>query len=87
MSQSSSAKLLGITFDENQKWKTQIQGTRGLLSALNKRLFVIRRLKNHFGQKALLKVVYGLFTSKIRYGLQLYGKVRRIDFDSEAGEF
>ena len=31
--------------------------------------------------KSLLKIVDGLFTSKIRYGLQLYGKVRRNDAD------
>ena len=76
VSQTSQAKLLGITFNEKQNWNTQIQGTGGLVSALNQRLFVIKRLKNHIGHQSLNKLVDGLFTSKINYGLQLYGKVR-----------
>ena len=32
-------------------------------------------MKNHVGAKSLLKLVDGLFKSKINYGLQLYGKV------------
>ena len=36
-----SAKLLGITLDCNQKWKTQIQGQGGTISNLNARLYVI----------------------------------------------
>ena len=44
--------------------------------ALNSRLYIIRRLRNHLSMKSVLKVVDGIFNSKIRYGLQLYGKVR-----------
>ena len=47
-----------------------------LNSSLNKRMFAINRLKNYLDKKALNKILDGLFTSKIRYGLQLYGKVR-----------
>ena len=45
------------------------------------RLFAIRRLKNHISKKALFKVVDGIFTSKIRYGIQLFGKMRRCEED------
>ena len=67
--QERSAKLLGLTFDENQGWKTHIYGTGGLISKLNKRLFAIRRLRNHINSASLMKVVDGLFTSKLRCGL------------------
>ena len=44
--------------------------------ALNRRLFTLRRLRNHLNDASLLKLVDGLFNSKIRYGLQLMAKVR-----------
>ena len=74
--QEKSAKLLGLTFDSNQGWQTQIYGPGGVIMSLNKRLFIIRRLQNHLSNDSLLKLVDGIFTSKIRYGLQLLGKVR-----------
>ena len=40
------AKLLGVKIDESQKWKSQISGKGGVISALNQRLFLINRLKN-----------------------------------------
>ena len=70
------ATLLGIKFDDDQHWESQIFGKGGVLSALNSRLYIIRRLKSHLSLRSIAKVVDGLFTSKIRYGLQLYGKVR-----------
>ena len=79
--QEKSAKLLGMTFESNQKWTEHIYGSGGLLSSLNQRLFFIRRLKNHVGLQALLKISDSLFTSKIRYGLQLLGSVRWLDSD------
>ena len=74
--QESYAKLLGITFNEKQNWTTQIRGQNGVVSGLNKRLFAIKRMKNYINNKSLTKIVDGLFTSKINYGIQLYGKVR-----------
>ena len=49
--------------------------------ALNRRLFTIRRLKNHLDSTSTKKMIDGLFTSKIRYGIQLFGKVRRLEED------
>ena len=71
-----SAKLLGMTFNDKQNWSDHVAGKGGLLKALNQRLFLIRRLKNVLNHTALLKVADSLFMSKIRYGLQLLGKVR-----------
>ena len=54
VSQVSEAKLLGIKFNQKQNWNSQIQGTGGVVSSLNKRLFVIKRLKNHVGISSLI---------------------------------
>ena len=74
--QERSAKLLGIVFNEKQKWSTQIRGPNGVVSGLNKRFFAIKKLKNYINVKSLTKIIDGLFTSKINYGIQLYCKVR-----------
>ena len=77
-----SAKLLGIQFQDSLQWKNQIFGKGGLISSLNSRLYIIRRLKGHLTLKNVLKVVDGIFTSKIRYGLQLIGKARTVRGDA-----
>ena len=74
--QESSAKLLGIKIEENQQWNEQINGTGGVIKSLNKRLFFIRRLKNQIDDSRLSKIVDSIWNSKLRYGLQLYAKVR-----------
>ena len=81
-----SAVLLGIPFQDNLQWKTQIFGKGGLVSSLNSRLFIIRRLKSHLSMRSVLKLVDGLFTSKVRYGLQLLGKVRTRAEDPECAD-
>ena len=82
VTQEASAKLLGMTFNEKQEWSTHIFGKGGLISSLNSRIYMIRRLKNHLNKDALSKIIDGLFTSKLRYGLQLLGKVRRNEEDA-----
>ena len=42
-----SAKLLGLVFNDKQDWNTHINGTGGLIAPLNKRLYLVRRLRNH----------------------------------------
>ena len=80
------AKLLGMTFNDKQTWNEHIHGKGGVVSSLNSRLFIIRRLKGHLGKKSLRKVAESLFISKIRYGLQLLGKVRREKSDTLSGD-
>ena len=83
----SNATLLGIRFQDNQQWSSQIHGKGGLLSALNSRIFIIRRMRSHLSNSSILKLVDGIFTSKIRYGLQLYGKVRMTEEDQQGKDF
>ena len=79
----SSATLLGIKFQDDLTWKSQIFGKGGVISSLNSRLYIVRRLMSHLSLKSVIKVVDGLFNSKIRYGLQLLGKVRLTNEDPE----
>ena len=71
--QSTTAKLLGIEIDEEQKWKPQVNK---LITALDRRLFYMRRVAGKISNKGLKKVADSIWTSKMRYGLQLYQEVR-----------
>ena len=46
----------------------------------------LRRLKNFVNKEALKKIADSIFTSKVRYGLQLLGKIRWSDQDSKQGD-
>ena len=87
ITQERSAKLLGITMDDTQKWHSQIYGTGGLLSSLNSRLFMIKRLRNAINRESLIKVAHSLYTSKLRYGFGLLGKIRWTENDTQTNEF
>ena len=77
---------MGIQFQDNLQWKCQISGKGGILAALNSRLFIIRWLKNHLSMDSIRKIVDGIFTSKIRYGLQLLGRVRSTSSDPQCAD-
>ena len=62
----STATLLGIKFQDDLQWKTYVFGKGGLLSALNSRLYIIRRMMSHLSVESVCKLLDGLFTSKIR---------------------
>ena len=74
--ESTSSKLLGMTIDKDQKWKSHVYGKKGLISSLNQRLFMIRRLSNNITSHRMQLLVDGIWTSKLRYGLQLFSEVR-----------
>ncbi len=62
--------------DNDQKWKSHFCGKGGLLSSLNQSLFMVKRISISISKKKLRKVVDSLWTSKLRYGLQLCTEVR-----------
>jgi hypothetical protein len=70
------AKLLGIEIDDDQGWTSHVYGKGGLLASLNQRLFMIKRMTNHVKRSKLKKIVDSIWTSKLRYGLQLFAEVR-----------
>ena len=81
--QEQSTKLLGMTINENMTWKEHFYGKNGLISALNKRLFTIRRVSNHIPRYKLLQLAHALWMSKLRYGLQLCKNVRNLESEQK----
>ena len=75
-----------MTINDLQKWNSQIEGKGGLLSSFNQRNFLLRRVQKYLGKEQTKKVAYSIWTSKLRYGLQFYGKVRRSDLDPLSSE-
>ena len=51
------AKLLGVSIDDNQRWKTQIYEKGGLLPSLNSRIFNVRRLQSQIGNQNMKKIM------------------------------
>ncbi len=74
--ESKSAKLFGVVMDNDQKWKSHFCGKGGFLSSLSQRLFMVKRILKYISKNKLRKVVDSLWTSKLRYGLQLCTEVR-----------
>ena len=79
------AKLLGVMINDDQSWNEQITGTGGMIPSLNSRLFIIKRISAAISRDRLNRIVDSLYTSKLRYGLQLLGKVRTKEEDSSNG--
>ena len=76
-----STKLLGIQIDEAQNWKDQY---KSLKTALNQRLFVIRRIKRQITKEKIMTMVHSLWVSKLRYGLQLCTRVQILHDDKKS---
>ena len=69
--------------DDSQKWNSQIYGKGGTLSSLSSRMFIIKRIQNQVGKKSIKKIVDSLYTSKLRYGLPLFGKIKWTETDTQ----
>ena len=82
-----SSKLLGVQINDKENWKNQINEKGGVISSLNQRLYLIRRLKNQVNKERLRKITDSIWTSKLRYGLQLYGQTRIESEDVLTKEF
>ena len=67
-----------MTLENNMKWNAHINGKKGVISSLNQRLYL-----NHINQNSLVKVAKSIFNSKLRYGLQLLGKIRCTDSEPQ----
>lgn len=65
--------LLGLKLSSDLSWSHQFNS---LKSALNQRLFILRRLRESIPKKQLTTVADAIFNSQIRYGLAAYAKIR-----------
>ena len=80
---SKTANILGVYIDRNQKWSTHLHK---LITALDRRLFQIRRMASKISSKGLKKISDSIWTSKLRYGLQLCTEVRTDETQSKHTE-
>ena len=56
-----------------------------MIPSMNSRLFMIKRLSASISKNRIRQIVDSLYTSKVRYGLQLLGKVRVTESDPTNG--
>ena len=73
------ATLLGMNMNNKLNWKNH---TSKLISSLNKKLFLLKRLKRTVDEKSLIKIAHAIFNSKLRYGIQLIGRIRMNNEDT-----
>ncbi len=66
--ESEAEELLGFTYNKALTWRHHVDKIE---TELRKRIGVLRRLTWHLPQKVLVKMVEPLFTSKLRYGVEL----------------
>ena len=52
---------------------------------IKQKLFLLRSFRNQIDEKSLIKFTNSLFKAKIRYGLNIYGKIRGTKQDLENG--
>eukprot|EP00095_Tigriopus_kingsejongensis_P000303 maker-scaffold785_size97262-snap-gene-0.15 protein:Tk00303 transcript:maker-scaffold785_size97262-snap-gene-0.15-mRNA-1 annotation:"unnamed protein product" len=78
----STMKLLGITLQANLGWTDNVAG---LVTSLNQRVGLVRRLLKWIPRSQIQPIVDGLVISKLRYGLPDFGQVRLQDTDPTHG--
>eukprot|EP00095_Tigriopus_kingsejongensis_P008846 snap_masked-scaffold15_size728074-processed-gene-2.0 protein:Tk08846 transcript:snap_masked-scaffold15_size728074-processed-gene-2.0-mRNA-1 annotation:"protein isoform a" len=78
----STMKLLGITLQANLGWTANVAG---LVTSLNQRFGLVRRLLKWIPRCQIQPIVDGLVISKLRYGLPVFGQVRLQDTDPTHG--
>ena len=69
-------KILGLTINNSLSWDDQIYGTGGVLTSIRQRVGALKRLSYTIPQEYLPQIANAIVTSKLRYGLGIYGKAR-----------
>ena len=73
-----SEKLLGITINNQLNWKNHLYGdeeTLGLVKDLSKRLGMLKKVRKYVSKGVFKLILNGIFTSKLIYGITVYGGV------------
>ena len=78
ISESKSEKLLGVVINNTATFREHFQGNdehTGLLKQLSTRVNMLARLRRHMSSSRLRLVMEGLFSSKMIYGMTVWGRV------------
>ena len=77
-SETKSEKLLGITLNNQLNWKNHLYGDEenlGLVKELSQRIGMLKQVRRYVSDKIFKTVLNGMFTSKLIYGITVYGGV------------
>ena len=80
-SETSSEKLLGVVVNNTCTFKHHLYGdteNQGLLKQLSSRVGMLKRLRKHMPITRLRTVMEGLFSSKLSYGITVWGRIWNI---------
>ena len=81
---SSSEKLLGVILNKNLTWKSHLYGNKeeiGLLKKLSKQVGMLKRVCKYLPAQKFNSAVSGIFLSKLRYCITVWGSVWKIPGD------
>ena len=73
-----SEKLLGITMNNLLNWKNHLYGDEenlGLVKELSQRIGMLRQVRKYVNTATFRLILNGMFTSKLIYGITIYGGV------------
>ena len=86
VTESDSEKVLGLRVSSAMGWREHVLGQGGVLSTIYQRLVLLRRLLYQLPRNCLRPIVDGLILSKVRYGLDVFGRVRLAETDAVSRE-
>ena len=84
--ESISEKLLGITVNNQATWKHHYYGdeeNQGLMKQLSKRIGMLKQIRRYVSDQRFKLILNGLFTSKLIYGITVWGAVWGIPGDMD----
>ena len=73
-----SEKLLGITMNNQLNWKNHLYGdneNKGLIKDLSTRVGMLKQVRKYVNNAAFKMIINGLFTSKLIYGITVFGGI------------
>ena len=79
--ESTSEKLLGIILSNSLDWNEHI---KDLKKQLGQRLALLRRISKVLPHTTLKSIKDGIFTSKLTYGIAIWGKIRMLESDTSS---
>ena len=81
MKESTSERLLGLEVKNDLTWSAHLYGnglkgkdkSEGLLTKLSKRVGVLKKVRRFMKPKQFHAASHGMFTSKLTFGIQVFG--------------
>lgn len=74
--ESTSEKILGVVVNNTITWKNHLYGdseNEGLVPGLSKRIGMLKKIRKFVPKYKFSQIVAGMFTSKLMYGMNLWG--------------